>query len=149
VSYRKLEPLSRQVTIIIGLGVVSFMAFGLAVSFYRNTLFEQTLNNIEDQNDQLLGDIEQGYRDLEYFTSTQYKDKYAKENLNLINQGEKTLLIAKENLEVEIGMLDRNGILDEQREAKYFELLRQMPIIEHWKLYLFYKEKIEGLKQSL
>ncbi|MBT3293160.1 hypothetical protein HN512_03620 [Candidatus Peregrinibacteria bacterium] len=148
-SYRKLEPLSRQVTIIIGLGVVSFMAFGLAVSFYRNTLFEQTLNNIEDQNDQLLGDIEQGYRDLEYFTSTQYKDKYAKENLNLINQGEKTLLIAKENLEVEIGMLDRNGILDEQREAKYFELLRQMPIIEHWKLYLFYKEKIEGLKQSL
>ena len=92
-SYQHLEPLSKQLTIVIGLSVVGFMAFGLALSFYRNLLFEQTLEGISEQNEILRDQIDQGYRDLEHFKSSQYKDKYAKENLNLVRPGEKTLII--------------------------------------------------------
>ena len=147
--YQGTEPISKQLTIVIGLAVVGFMAFGLALSFYRNTLFEQTLLNIQNQNDLLRGKITLGYRDLEYYRSAQYKDKYAKENLRLMNPGEKALVITEEMNVVSFPLTD-SGILNaEQQEATYLELLRQMPVIEHWKLFLFHRKKIEELKRAL
>lgn len=147
-SYRAIEPLSKQLTIIIGLTVVGFMAFGLALSFYRNLLFDQTLENIAKQNTALRAAIDNGYRELEYYRSTQYKDKYAKENLGRVSPGEKVLIILPL---AETDVLDENMqfALDERREAAYQELLRQMPIIEHWKLYLFRSDAVEALKQGL
>jgi len=147
-AYRQLEPISKQLTIVIGLTVVGFMAFGLALSFYRNILFEQTLKGIRDQNEHLRGKINQGYRDLEYYKSSQYKDKYAKENLGLVRPGEKVLIITENTIDP---FLSSSGDLapSEQQEAAYLEILRQMPIIEHWKIYLFSKERIEELKRGL
>ncbi|KKW38707.1 MAG: hypothetical protein UY87_C0064G0002 [Candidatus Peribacteria bacterium GW2011_GWC2_54_8] len=147
--YQGTEPISKQLTIVIGLTVVGFMAFGLALSYYRNALFEQTLLNIQNQNDLLRGKITLGYRDLEYYRSAQYKDKYAKENLGLMNPGEKALVITEEMNVVSFPLTD-SGILNaEQQEATYLELLRQMPVIEHWKLFLFHRKKIEELKRAL
>lgn len=147
-AYQNLEPLSKQLTIVIGLTVVGFMAFGLALSFYRNLLFEQTLEGIGDQNRLLREKIELGYSDLEYYRSAQYKDKYAKENLGLIKPGENVLIITQK---AEDPLLVSGTRLEptEQQEAAYFELLRQMPVLEHWKLYLFHKEKINDLKMGL
>jgi cell division protein FtsB len=147
-SYQHLEPLSKQLTIVIGLSVVGFMAFGLALSFYRNLLFEQTLEGISEQNSILRLQIDQGYRDLEHFKSTQYKDKYAKENLNLVRPGEKVLIITQ-NTENPFVLSEPTLAPTEQQEAAYFELLRQMPTLEHWKLYLFHREKIEEIKMGL
>ena len=96
--YHHHEPASKQLTILVGLTVVGFMAFGLALSFYRNVLFEQTLSNLGLKNDQLRQRIELGKRELEYYRSTQYKDKYAKENLGLVNPGEQVLIITQEKL---------------------------------------------------
>ncbi len=145
---RDLEPVSKQLTIIIGLTVVGFMTFGLALSFYRNILFQQTLSDLEQQNKQIAAEIAQEYRELEYVNSDQYKDKYAKENLARVNDGEKVLLIAH----TPKGILTGSGETlteREQREAAYLELLRQMPIVEHWKLYLFHRDKLEELKKGL
>ncbi len=147
-SYQGLEPISKQLTIVIGLTVVGFMAFGLALSFYRNLLFEQTLENIQEQNNELRDKIWDGYQDLEYYRSTQYKDKYSKENLGLVQPGEKALIIAeipKDPLVIE----EESMRPTEQQEAAYFELLRQMPVLEHWKIYLFHREKIEEIKMGL
>ena len=141
------EPVSKQLTIIVGLTVVGFMAFGLALSYYRNVLFEHTLSNIAKQNDVLRDNIAQGYRDLQYFESTQYKDKYAKENLGLVNPGEKVLIITQEKSPL-VEEADET-YRKERQEAAYYELLRQMPVIEHWKLYFFQQEKVEGLKRGL
>ena len=147
--YQGTEPISKQLTIVIGLTVVGFMAFGLALSYYRNALFEQTLLNIQNQNDLLREKITLGYRDLEYYRSAQYKDKYAKENLGLMSPGEKALVITEEMNVVSFPLTD-SGILNaEQQEATYLELLRQMPVIEHWKLFLFHRKKIEELKRAL
>lgn len=148
-GYQNTEPVSKQLTIVIGLTVVGFMAFGLALSFYRNALFEQTLENIGDQNDILRGKIVLGYQDLEYYRSTQYKDKYAKENLGLISPGEKVLIITEEMNVVSFPLTDLELSSSEQQEAAFSELLRQMPVREHWKLYLFHRKKIDELRRAL
>ena len=148
-GYQNTEPVSKQLTIVIGLTVVGFMAFGLALSLYRNALFEQTLENIGDQNDILRGKIVLGYQDLEYYRSTQYKDKYAKENLGLISPGEKVLIITEEMNVVSFPLTDLELSSSEQQEAAFSELLRQMPVREHWKLYLFHRKKIDELRRAL
>ena len=143
-----LEPLSKQVTIVIGLTVVGFMAFGLALSFYRNILFEKTLKDLAEENRKIAEGIDQGYRDLEYYRSDQFKDKYAKENLGKINPGEKVLLILQAPTQP-LFLTEDSTTEKERREAAYFEILQQMPIFEHWKLYLFHRDKIEELKRGL
>jgi len=146
-AYQQVEPFSKQLTIVIGLTVVGFMAFGLALSFYRNLLFEQTLEKIRLQNSELKDTIDQGYRNLEYFESSQYKDKYAKENLGLVTPGEKVVIITRPPDSDDITQQDNEEILI-QREAAYSELLRQMPTLDHWKLYLFDQERIDELKEQ-
>lgn len=144
------QPISKQLTIVIGLTVVGFMAFGLALSFYRNILFEQTLGQIQGQNDTIAAEIRKGYEDLEYYRSAQFKDKFAKENLNRLNQGEKLVLISEPPRPTvpEEGPVD--DILEKaRREAAFEEYLRQLPVWEHWKLYLFNRETIEELRKTL
>ena len=146
--YRDVEPLSKQLTIIVGLTVVGFMAFGLALSFYRNILFEETLRELEARNEEIADQIDRSYRDLDYFRSNQYKDKYAKENLGKVNQGEKVLIITNPPDPREIEAAS-GAMIDEQKEAAYFELLRQMPVKEQWWLYLFERDRLEELKAAL
>ncbi len=140
--------MSKQLTIIVGLTVVGFMAFGLALSFYRNVLFEQTLEDIRGQNTALRLRIARGYKELDYYRSTQFKDKYAKENLSLVKPGEKVLIITEQQRPLDMTETEQ-GSYEEEREAAYSELLRQMPIMEHWKLYFFHRDRIEELKRAL
>jgi cell division protein FtsB len=148
--YRNLEPMSKQLTIVVGLTVVGFMAFGLALSYYRNILFEETLKNIKKQNSALLQSIAQGYRDLEYYRSTQYKDKYAKESLGFVNPGGKVLINKQPTPHVTFfGDEQEINATQQQREAVYLELLRQMPVRDHWKLFLLERQKLEQLRSGL
>jgi len=140
--------MSKQLTIIVGLTVVGFMAFGLALSFYRNVLFEQTLEDIRAQNTVLRMRIARGYKELDYYRSAQFKDKYAKENLSLVKPGEKALIITEQQRPPDLTLSEENSY-GEEREAAYLELLRQMPIMEHWNLYFFHRDRIEELKRAL
>lgn len=146
--YRDLEPISKQLTIVIGLTVVGFMAFGLALSFYRNVLFEDTLRKIEDQNRSLSENIDHRYDDLEYYRSAQYRDKYAKENLNKLAAGEKVMIITQKPGEFALP-LGSDVTPTEHQQAAFEELLREMPVMDHWKLFLLYREKIDELKRGL
>lgn len=143
------QPISKQLTIVIGLTVVGFMAFGLALSFYRNILFEQTLIDIQQQNNLIAAKIEQGYRDLEYYRSAQYKDKFAKENLGKVDPGEH-LVYLNEPPKTNMPETTVDELIDRtQHEAAFWEYMRQLPVWEHWKLFLFDRQKIEELKRTL
>lgn len=142
------EPLSRQLTIVIGLTVVGFMAFGLALSFYRNILFDQTLGDMRKQNAQMARGNEDAKRELEYLHSLQHKDKYAKENLGRVSDGEKVLIITQSAQEVPFGE-EPDAAGTEQQEARFLELLRQMPILEHWQLFLFQPQRVEELRRGV
>jgi hypothetical protein len=142
------QPVSKQLTIVIGLTVVGFMAFGLALSFYRNILFEQTLQNIENENARIAQTIDRGYGDLEYYRSGQYKDKYAKENLGRLNPGEKLIIITPDP-DARAPSTQSGSTERDRQEAAYFELLQQMPVVEHWQLFLFNRDKLEELKKGI
>ena len=142
------EPVSKQLTIVVGLTVVGFMAFGLALSFYRNILFEETLKTISMENGQLESEISRSQRQLEYFQSGQYKDKYAKENMGKYNPGEKVLVITQERQAPDLNP-NLNVSPTEAQEAAYQEYLRQLPVYLHWELYLFERGKLEQLKRAL
>ena len=142
-----IEPIRKKLTMIVGLGMVALITFSLSISFYSNVLFEETLKEIQDKNSHLVEEIEQGYQDLEHFRSEQYRDKYAKENLELVNPGERVLIIAKTE---KIDSLPKSTLsLEEQQSALFEEFLRQTPVIQHWKLFLFDKQKLKQLQHSL
>lgn len=148
-SHRDIEPVSKQLTIVIGLTVVGFMAFGLALSFYRNILFEETLQNLQRENDKIADKIRAGYGELEYYQSEQYKDKFAKENLSKLNAGEKMLIISNPPPDPAIQDPETDALDAERREAAYFELLDQMPVLEQWNIFLFHRDRIDNLKSGL
>jgi cell division protein FtsB len=148
VSYQNLEPVSKQLTIVVGLTVVGFMAFGLALSFYRNILFEETLQAIGNENEKIETEIRESREQIDYFKSAQYKDKYAKENLGRLNPGEKIIIIQESVADPAIA----SGALlasAEEREAVYQEHLRDIPVYLHWRLFLFERGRIDQLKRGL
>jgi hypothetical protein len=148
VAFHTAEPLSRQLTIVIGLTVVGFMAFGLALSFYRNVLFDRTLGDMRKQNAQMARSNEDARRELEYLHSLQHKDKYAKENLGRMRESEKVLIITPPVQEIPFGE-EPTAAASEQQEARFLELLRQMPILEHWQLFLFKPDRVEELRRGV
>lgn len=143
----EVSPLSKRLTILIGLGVVAAMAFGLSISFYRNVLFEETLESLTDRNKQIRAEIDDGLADLAYYKSLQYRDKYAKENLNRINPGEKVLILNEEP-EPFVFEDEDNISKQQQRDAAYRQYLESIPVLEHWRLYIFDPEGLRKLKLS-
>ncbi len=147
-AHKSIEPISKQLTLVVGLTVVGFMAFGLAVSFYRNILFEETLLDLQRGNDLIAAEIDTLYRDLDEVRSDLYKDRFAKQNLGKVNPGEQLLIITEPPPRLPGSPLD-DPEEQARREAAYDELLRQMPVLEHWKLYLFHRERIPKIKEAL
>lgn len=145
-AQQEISTFSKRFTILIGLGVVGAMAFGLSISFYRNLLFEDTLGTLSQRNRDLRAQIDRGLGDLAYYRSLQYRDKYAKENLNRLNPGEKVLILTEESSLI----LSNDNQYDrtKQREAAYKEYLRSIPTVDHWKLYLFDMDGLERLKRT-
>lgn len=141
-------PVSKQATIIFGLIVVGFMAFGLSISFYRNVLFDQSLENIKIQNNQLALEIQSAKRELQYFKSAQFKDKFMKENFGAIRPGEHVLILTNNDqtfFRSDVTSIDAEA----EKQASYEQLLRQMPVYQHWQLYLFYPDRVRQLQDSL
>lgn len=132
-------------TIVVGLCVVGLMAFGLALSYYKNVLFDRQLKSMQERNAKLKADIAAEYAELQYYQSDQYKDKYAKENFSLLRGGEKVLIVKKVQ-EDDIFTTD-NELTDEDREALFEERLRNIRVIDHWNLYLFHRGAIEDLRR--
>ncbi len=149
VPYKNLEPVSRQLVVLLGLSIIGLMAFSLVLSYYKNAMFDLTLQGIADQNDALRDQIAQSERELLYVNSTQFKDKYAKEYLGKVRPGEKVLIIPPSTGKQTYGDPTPLGQWTAAQEAAYLELLRQMPVYEHWTLFLFKRGAIEELKKSV
>ena len=146
-KYAEVAPIPKQMTIVVGLCVVGLMAFGLALSYYKNVLFDRQLVTMQERNDKLKREISKGYEELQYLQSGQYKDKYAKENFGLLRPGEKVLII--ENSDDPAPLLSESELTPEDKAAIFEENLRNIRIVDHWKLYLFHRGQIEELKRQL
>lgn len=147
-SYNEVAPIPKQMTIVVGLCVVGLMAFGLALSYYKNILFDRQLITMQDRNVRLQQQISSGYDQLEYLESSQYKDKYAKENFGVLQTGEKVLVVNRPAAVVSLSQ-NVDDLTPEEKQAVFEENLRSIRVIDHWKLYLFSRDDIDNLKKNI
>jgi hypothetical protein len=73
--------------------------FFLTESLYKQKKVDDYLIEFKNQNKKIFEKNISQKNDLEFFESKFYKEIYAKENLNLLNNGEKVIIIEKNFLE--------------------------------------------------
>lgn len=145
--YTDVAPIPKQMTILVGLLVVALMAFGLALSYYKNVLFDQQLLAMERRNEALKASVDDQYHQLEYYRSAHYRDKYAKENFGLLQSGEKVVMLSSDEPAPMLGAeTDRS---EEERQAIFEQNLRNIRIVDQWNMYFFHRQEIEKLRTSL
>lgn len=145
--YSEVAPIPKQMTIVVGLCVVGLMAFGLALSYYKNVLFDRQLTSMQERNNKLKGEIGEGYNQLQYLESVQYKDKYAKENFGLLKPGEKVMVLPE--IQEIASFSETTELTPEEKEAVFEENLRSIRVVDHWKLFLFHRDQIDDLKKNI
>ncbi|PIZ70554.1 hypothetical protein COY07_06520 [Candidatus Peregrinibacteria bacterium CG_4_10_14_0_2_um_filter_43_11] len=87
------RPFALQLVIISGFIAFFYIFFALTTSIYKDYRLEKHIQEFENNIDVLVQKAYQKPKDVEYFGSVQYKDRYAKESLNLLNPGEKLIVI--------------------------------------------------------
>lgn len=92
--------LTTQIVILSSFVLFFYVFFALATSIYRDYRLESHIQKFEADIEKLASLVYHKPNDVIYFESLQFKDKYAKENLNLINPGEKLIVIPEEDQDV-------------------------------------------------
>ncbi len=115
-----------QLVIVSGFLTFLYIFFALATSIYRDYQLEVNIQEFEDEISRLAELAEQKPGNVGYFQSLQYKDKYAKENLNLLNPGEKLIIIPQEDTVVKtetivIGQEKYSDVLDLPTRNQWWE----------------------------
>jgi len=87
-----------KIVLIVGFFIVAYMLYNLTVSIYENYQIEKHIASFEARNEELRLENAQKQDDLAYYISSEYIDKIAKQNLNLVNRGEKLIVIPDEDL---------------------------------------------------
>jgi len=107
-----------RLVLIVGFFIVAYMLYNLAVSIYENYQIEKHIAEFEARNVELQTENKQKQEDLEYYISDEYIDKIAKQNLNLVNPGEKVIVIPDEDLVV-LSQDEDTAALSEQIRASW------------------------------
>lgn len=95
-----------KVVIILGFFYVFYMFFALAQSVYRHYKFEQQVQGIAQEVQELRELDAQKPDDIAYFQSPQFKTLYAKESLGLYELGEEILSLTPSSQLIEQGEAD-------------------------------------------
>jgi cell division protein FtsB len=121
------KPFTSQLIVIGGFLVFLYIFFALATSIYRDYKLERNIGDFQNEINKLAELAKQKPSDVKYYETSQYKDRYAKENLGLINLGEKVIIIPKEE--------PKTAVAPEALPTPNLVLLR--PIHEQWWEYFF------------
>jgi len=86
-----------KVIIMAGFAIVAYMLYNLTVSIYENYQIDSTIKSFEERNTTLEEENLEKIDSYKYYTSDQYIEKIAKQNLGLINDGEQVIIIAQDD----------------------------------------------------
>jgi cell division protein FtsB len=91
----KLHPTSNiaKLIIIVELVLVVYLLNSLTVSVYRGYQIDQVIQDFESENKRIEDENKQKAEDYDYYTSDNYIEKIAKQNLGLVNPGEEVIII--------------------------------------------------------
>lgn len=105
-----------KLVLIVGFFIVAYMLYNLTVSIYENYQIEQHITAFQDKNAELTLENKQKLEDFQYYTSEQYIEKIAKQNLGLINAGEQIIIIPDDDLII-LSEEEDSAVLNEQIRA--------------------------------
>lgn len=109
--------------------IVAYMLYALTVSIYRDYEIDRHIKDFEAEQDKLIAENQQKLEDYQYYTSQTYIEKIAKQNLGLINPGEKVIILPAED--------DTSISKTEENEAEFELRLRKMNNPEKWWTFFF------------
>lgn len=107
-----------RIVLVVGFFMVAIMLYNLTVSIYENYQIEQHITEFEEKNTDLSKDNKQKLEDFQYYTSDEYVEKIAKQNLGLVNPGERVLVIPDEDLII-LSQTEEDARLSEQIRATW------------------------------
>jgi hypothetical protein len=90
---RRNRPFLVQFVIIGGFIMFLYIFFVLATSIYKDYKLEKNIDSFQDEIANLASLAKQKPKDVSFYESEEFKDKYAKESLNLLNPGERLIII--------------------------------------------------------
>ncbi len=90
-----------KLVIIIEFVLVSYLLFSLTKNVYNTYQVDRYIENFEKENIRIEVENKQRIEDYLYFTSEEYIDKIAKQNLGLVNPGEEVIILTSRGSEEE------------------------------------------------
>lgn len=112
----KINPTSNitKLIIVVELILVIYLLNTLTISVYKGYQVDKIINEFEQENKQMEAENKKKVEDYEYFTSPNYIEKMAKQNLGLVNPGEKVIVLPpnpNENSLLNSDLDDKNAAL--------------------------------------
>lgn len=112
----KINPTSNitKLIIVVELILVIYLLNTLTISVYKGYQVDKIINEFEQENKQMEEENRKKVEDYEYFTSPNYIEKMAKQNLGLVNPGEKVIVLppnVNENSVLNSDFDDKNAAL--------------------------------------
>ncbi len=112
-----------KMVILIEFFLVSYLIYSLTKNVYNSYQVDNYIASFEAENSKIENENKQKTDDYLYFTSPEYIDKIAKQNLGLVNKGEEVIVLAPEVLDEVNGAENSDG---EHGLAKYAGLSNPM-----------------------
>lgn len=84
-----------KLIIIIEFLLVAYLIYSLTKNVYNSYTVDKYIATFEEENARIEAENRQKTEDYLYFTSEEYIDKIAKQNLGLINQGEEVIIVSE------------------------------------------------------
>lgn len=106
-----------RLVLIIGFFVLAYMLYNLTVSIYSNYQIEKHIAEFQNRNMELADENKKKLEDFQYYTSKEYMEKIAKQNLGLINPGEKVIIIPDKDLVIVSEQEDSTAIAEQMRAS--------------------------------
>lgn len=91
-----------KLIIIIEFVLVAYLVYSLTKNVYNSYQVDEYIETFKEENARIEAENKQKSEDYLYFTSGEYIDKIAKQNLGLINPGEEVIILSPEVLNEEV-----------------------------------------------
>lgn len=95
--------------------LVAYLIYSLTRNVYNSYLVDRYIETFEKENTMIAEENRMKTEDYLYFTSEEYIDKIAKQNLGLINPGEEVIIISADSLSYDTGA-GGGEVLDDDAE---------------------------------
>jgi cell division protein FtsB len=108
--------------IIVEFVLVAYLIYSLTRNVYNSYLVDRYIDTFELENTMIAEENRMKTEDYLYFTSEEYIDKIAKQNLGLINSGEEVIIISPDSLGYETGGTENDeGFVEDSNDVMRFK----------------------------